>query len=401
LAEDHAGRIRVEDPRDQGGGTGPPLAGLFIPFARLGLTAFGGPAMIPYIRRTVVERKRWVSEQAFRQGLALSQSMPGATALQICAYVGVRTRGLAGAAVSFVGLGLPAFLLMLVLSALYAQAFDLHVVVSIFSGLQAVIVAIIANAALLFGRDYLKRWRDGAIAGLAGITFGFGINPFLVVLSAAALGILVYRGEHLPRPAAEEGLYYPVRSLLLLLAGTLAGFALLYAFLRPMFDLAVVMFGIGLFAYGGGFGAAPLLYHQVVDVQHWMSGSTFLNGVTLSQITPGPILVTSTFVGYLLYGLVGATIATVAIFLPSFLLMVAAAPYFPRLIGLPYFVEAIRGILVSFVGLLLSVTVTFALQVTWDIPHLLLAIAAFVALLLKVEILWVVLAAALVSALVM
>ncbi len=391
----------MEDPRDQGAGTAPSLAWLFIPFARLGLTAFGGPAMIPYIRRMVVEQKRWISEQAFRHGLALSQSIPGSTALQICAYTGVRTRGVAGAAVSFVGFGLPAFVLMLALSALYARAYDLHVVVSIFSGLQAVIVAIVANAAVLFGRDYLKHWKDVGIAGLAGIAFGFGINPFLVVLSAAILGIIAYTSEHLPRPAAEEGHYYPMRSLLLLLAGTLAGFVLLYVFQRQLFDLAIVMFGIGLFAYGGGFGAAPLLYHQVVEVEHWMTGSTFLNGVTLSQITPGPILVTSTFVGYLLYGLVGATIATAAIFLPSFLLMVAAAPYFGRLARLPHFVEATRGILVSFVGLLLSVTVTFALQVSWDISHLLLAVAAFVALRLKVEILWVVLAAAIVSVLVL
>ena len=391
----------MEDPRNRCTSTEPSLPSLLISFTRLGLTAFGGPAMIPYIRRTVVEEKRWLQEQAFRQGLALSQSIPGATAMEISAYIGVRARGLAGAAVSFVGFGLPAFLLMVALSALYARAYDLHVVVSIFSGLQAVIVAIVANAAVLFGRDYLRRWKDVAIAGLAGIAFGFGISPFLVILSAAALGIIAYRSEHLPRPAAEEGHYYPMRSLLLLVAGTLAGFALLYAFQRQMFDLATVMFGIGLFAFGGGFGAAPLLYHQVVEVQGWMSGSTFLNGVTLGQITPGPILITSTFVGYLLYGLAGATVATVSIFLPSFLVMVAAAPYFGRLAGLPYFIEAIRGILVSFVGLLLSITVTFAQQVHWDIPHLLLAVAAFVALWLKVEILWVVLAAAIVSVLVL
>jgi len=123
-----------------------------------------------------------------------------------------------------------------------------------------------------------------------------------------------------------------------------------------------------------------------------VDGPTFLNGIALGQVTPGPIVITATFVGFLLYGLLGGTIATFAIFLPSFLIVVGIGPYFDKLNAFPYFSKAVSGILSSFVGLLLAVTVLFALKVPWDFFRAFIAIAAFVALLLKVEVYWVVIA---------
>jgi chromate transporter len=154
---------------------------------------------------------------------------------------------------------------------------------------------------------------------------------------------------------------------------------------------------IDLFAFGGGFTSVPLMFHEVVDARHWLDQSTFLNGIALGQVTPGPIVITATFVGYLLFGPLGALIGTISVFLPSFLIVVAVAPYFDRLSGSPYFNRAIRGVSASFVGLLLSVTINFATGVPWDLPRALLAGAAFVALRLRVEILWVVLLATVVS----
>ena len=148
---------------------------------------------------------------------------------------------------------------------------------------------------------------------------------------------------------------------------------------------------IDLFAFGGGFASVPLMLHEFVDVRGWIDARTFMNGIILGQVTPGPIVITATFVGYLLYGIPGGAIATIGIFLPSFLMVIGIAPHFERLRSSPYFNRAIHGILCSFVGLLLRVVGSFAADVQWDAPHLILFAATFIALYLKVDILWVVL----------
>jgi chromate transporter len=157
---------------------------------------------------------------------------------------------------------------------------------------------------------------------------------------------------------------------------------------------------IDISAFGGGFASVPLMFHEIVDVHHWLDGPTLLNGIALGQITPGPIVITATFLGYLLYGPLGGIVATISVFFPSFLVVVGVAPYYDRLRMSGHFQKAIEGILCSFVGLLLSVTVRFAMNVSWDLPRILLAIAAFVALRLKVNILWVVLIGTIISVLV-
>jgi len=162
-------------------------------------------------------------------------------------------------------------------------------------------------------------------------------------------------------------------------------------------DLAVMMLKIDLFAFGGGFASVPLMFHEIVEVRFWMDGPTFLNGIALGQITPGPIVITATFVGYMLYGLIGAVVGTVSIFLPSFLIVIGITPYFARLRSSAHFDGVINAVLCSFVGLLLTVTFRFASNIPWDIPRVLLAVAAFVALLLKVEIMWIVLVGTVIS----
>nr|MDA8219711.1 chromate efflux transporter [Dehalococcoidales bacterium] len=245
----------------------------------------------------------------------------------------------------------------------------------------------------------LKGWKDAGIGLAAAAAFLLGINPILTILLAAPVGVLLYEGEPIARKVAGMAQNQDhTRSVLLLLGAVALAFAVLFVVQPTLFDLAALMARIDLFAFGGGFTSVPLMYHEVVDVRHWLDGPTFLNGIAMGQVTPGPIVITATFVGYLLHGPLGAVIGTISVFLPSFLIVVGVGPYFARLSGSPYFNRAIRGVSVSFVGLLLSVTVNFAMGVPWDLPRLLLAGAAFAALLLRVEILWVVLAATIISA---
>ena len=376
----------------------PTLSRLFLLFFRLGLTAFGGPAMIAYIRDIAVERQGWLAKEAFQDGVALCQTIPGATAMQVAAYVGLRVKGVRGAVVSYVGFGLPAFFLMLLLSALYSRTHTLPVVMAAFSGLQALIVAVVTNATLSFGRITLISWRHGVIALMAAALFWLAVHPVLILLLAALLGMALHSRQAFPlQTRTEAKIAASFRPLVCLIAVATASFTLL-AFLSPaLAQLALLMSRIDLMAFGGGFASVPFMFHEVVEVRSWLDASTFLDGIALGQFTPGPIVITATFVGYLLHGIVGAGIATVAIFLPSLLLVIGVAPYFFRLRSLLWFNRAISGVLCAFVGLLATVTIRFALQVHWDWIHLFLAAAALTALLRKVDILWVIIAGTVVS----
>ena len=372
----------------------PSLAELFGAFFRLGLTAFGGPSMVAYIRKLSVEQKHWLDRETFNHGVALCQAIPGATAIQTTAFVGLIAGGVPGAAACFIGFGLPAFLIMVAFAAVYTYTSNLPAIVAAFSGLQAIIVAIVANAAISFGKTSLTSWKRLLIAGVAALLFALNLNPALIILLAALGGFLLLSAE--PPAGGKPLAPFPVqptgRAVIGILLAAALGFGLLFVFQRNRFELAALFFRIDLLAFGGGFSSLPLMYREVVDVRGWMDSATFLNGIALGQVTPGPIVITATFVGYILHGLWGAILATIGIFLPSFTLVVGITPYFNRLRSFASFNKVIAGVLCSFVGLLVAVTLRFAGDVHWSVVHLLLASAALLALLRKVDILWVVLA---------
>ncbi len=370
----------------------PPLLALFRSFLVLGLTAFGGPAMVAYIRQMAVQKKRWLDGDAFDSGVALCQAIPGATAMQTAAYVGLRVRGVAGAAASFVGFGLPAFVLMLVLSALYARTHELPIVVSAFSGLRAIIVALVANATVSFGRSSLKHWPHVLLAALSAALFIWETNPFLVIVLAGLVAMVIVPASQTTPGVllvpTRQPMRHTTKPVIALLAAAAVIFLGLWATQRHLFDLAALMSRIDLFAFGGGFSSVPLMFHEVVEVHRWLDGPTLLNGIVLGQVTPGPIVITATFIGYLLAGLAGGVTATMAVFMPSFLILIATAPYFERMRSSRLFNKIIAGVLCSFVGLLLVVTARFAEAVTWDSVHLLLGVGSFAALRLKVNVAW-------------
>ena len=380
----------------------PTIVNLFISFLKLGATAFGGPAMVAYIREMAVTEKKWMDEETFRDGVALAQTIPGATSMQTAAYVGLRTRGIPGAAASFVGFGLPAFIFLMILSALYVRTSHLPVAVSLFNGLQAMVIAIVANATVSFGQSYLKGWRESLIAGGAAVMFGLRINPVYVIILAAVCGMPLFKTAHLAgRQIISREARHGKQYIALLFAIAAAWFALLFAFNRPLFSLSALMSKIDLFAFGGGYASVPLMFHEVVEARSWMDARTFLNGIALGQVTPGPIVLTATFVGYLLHGLPGGVVASIGIFLPSFIIIVGVVPYFDRLKRSSLMTRAFGGVLCSFVGLLFSVTMRFASDIPWDMPRALLAGAAFAALRAGMRLPWVVLAGAAISLFVM
>ena len=322
--------------------------------------------------------------------------------MQCAAYVGLRVRGLWGAVLAYVGFGLPAFLLMLSLSIAYRDAVPLQPVTSILAGLRVLVVALVANATWVFGRSSVKNFREAMICLATAALFFLGGSPFLILVAAGLGGSLLFRGpvrtpltESPPRTIGWAA-FRPAVLVLALGAVLVLTLSLLN---QQLVRLGLVMMKVDVFAFGGGFASVPLMFREIVDARNWVPPDVFMDGIALGQLTPGPIVITATFVGYQVAGLAGALVGTVCIFLPSFFAVVLAEPWSRRLRSSSLFRGATQALALSFVGLLASVTVQFAHLTAWNVPSVIIAALALAALLNKIDVLWVVLAGAVVSAL--
>ena len=372
---------------------GPGVGRLFLAFFRLGLTAFGGPAIIGQIRSLAVEQRGWLDDAAFTDGVVLSQSIPGGTVIQVATYVGLKVRGVAGAAAAFLGLVLPAFLLMLLFSQFYAASRNIPAVQSVFAGLQVVVVTIVAQAAFSFGKQIVGSFSCCGVAVACAAALSLGADPFLVIVGSALTGTVILREDS--APAAPVVAVHDGRVLPTVLVAALITPIALYLLHRSnpgLCSLSLLMLRVNFLSFGGALSALPLMHHEIVS-RGWMDGQAFLDGIALGQITPGPISITGTFIGYFLFGLPGALVTSVATFAPSFLLLIVVEPYFGRLKGSPAFARASRGVACCFVGLLVFVTITFGRGINWDLLRSLLAIGALLALFKKIDLPLIVLAA--------
>ncbi|HEY6839503.1 MAG TPA: chromate efflux transporter, partial [Geobacteraceae bacterium] len=372
----------------------PRLRTIFTEFLKLGCTAFGGPAIIAHIRELAVVRKNWLDSERFKDGVILSQSIPGATAMQVAAYVGLKTQGVRGAAAAYAGLGLPAFFLMLLLSEFYASSRHMAPIVAVFGGLQVIVVAVVAQAVYSFGREIVRSARSTALAAISAVALMLGAGPFSVIAGSAVAGLLLFRDLVVTaEPAHVRGVSMVKRILLTAGLAAGAGLLILYVVHPELLSLSLLMMRINCFAFGGGLSALPLMHHEIVS-RGWMESRAFMDGIALGQVTPGPISITGTFVGYLLFGAGGAIVATIATFFPSFVLLLVSEPYYEQLKSSWTFARASKGVLSCFVGLLVYVTYKFGHDIPWDGARLFLVAAAFLALVRKIDILLVVLVGA-------
>ncbi len=385
----------------------PSLLNLFFSFLRLGLTAFGGPAMVRYIKDLSCKKNRWVKPDDFDHGIALVQTIPGATAMQAAAYAGLKARGGAGAIVAFTGFALPAFFLMVALAWAYKRAMNISMVVSCFSGLKVIVVAIVAHATLGFGKKMVKKWQDVLLFLLSAVYLYLKGSPVIAIAACGALGLLLYRdivgGTKSSELNIKALMASPENRSLLGWAGFVALVAfLVLAFLYLMnpflLKLCAIMMKVDFFAYGGGYASLPLMLHEIVEKRALLEKTVFMDGIALGQVTPGPIVITAAFVGYLLKGIIGAATCAWAIFTPSLFMLMFTSPFFDGFKDAPFFRRAMRGVLASFVGLLLAVFLSFFIAVKWNVASGVIGAAAFFALYKKIDILWVVLVAASVSA---
>jgi chromate transporter len=363
---------------------------LFIRMLKLGATAYGGPAMIGQIKEAAVNRYQWVKEGEFMRGVALCQLIPGATMVQIVTYVGYRVRGILGALTAAVAFVLPAFIALLALSAIYFRYHRLWFVEALFKGLGAIVVAIILNACITFGRSVLKDWKVVLIAVLSFFAFFFQWNFVLIFVFAAVAGLLLRLKKPQTKAAAPgKASLQVVKGKEYLVVALLAAFICLALALSYLVDpkittLSLNLSKIGALAFGGGFPAIPLIQYEMVDRFQWLSTKEFLDGIALGQVTPGPILITATFIGYKVSNVLGATMATLGIFFPSFFILVLLIPYHDRLKGVEKVQMMEQGILGSFIGMLALVLYNFGRTSLVDVPRILIAAAAFFAIYKKI-----------------
>ena len=355
----------------------------------LGLTAYGGPAMVGYVRDVVVERRRWVGAKEFVEGLALCQVVPGATLTQVISYVGLLLRGPAGAAAAATCFILPGALIVLAISALYFRWQALPAVQTLSHGIGAVVVAILAYACLKLARTSLPGLPTGLIAVAACVAYLFRVNAFLVVIGAAGAAYLVSGRQGRPVEAVartEDNVRAVTAGTWVLLAvGTLALLLGTWVLAPRLARLCLALLGIGSVAFGGGYSMIPLIQQQVVDTLGLLSTRAFMDGIALGQITPGPIMLTATFIGYAAAGVPGGLLATAAIFSPSWVVLVVVAPRFQVWSRKRMAQAMIGGVVASFVGMLSSILIRFGSVALTDLPSVLLSAGGFVALLLGVD----------------
>lgn len=373
----------------------PSLTDLFRTFFWIGITAFGGLAMTAHIRKHIVEKRNWMDGHSFDTGLALCQIIPGAIVMQLAAYIGLKLHGKRGAIVSFIGFGLPAFLIIFILSVLYKHSKNISGVELVLSGLRVVIVAIVANAVYIFGRKNLCNFNDWVIALIAGGLFLTKLHPALVLVAASLLGLVFTRKEVKQPEKRVMTRTFPFFLKLLLIV---SGCAIILFFVKKeFFTLAALMLRIDLFSFGGGLAAMPIMYHELVDLFGWFDEKTFMDGVILGQVTPGSIIIAATFFGYMHFGLIGSILSTICVFTPSFLILMGIIPFFDKLRLYPQFNKVINGILCSFVGLLAVITYRFTIGIHWNAVNILLTLAALILLIRKVDVIWVILGGVLMS----
>ena len=382
----------------------PSLISLFLRIIKLGATAYGGPAMIGQIKETVVNRYGWVKEGEFMRGVALCQLIPGATMVQIVTYIGYRVRGIWGALVAAVAFVLPAFIVLLVLSSIYFKFHSLWFIQALFKGLGAIVVAILLNTCITFSRSIFKDWKVVLIAVLSFFGFLLRWNILLIFLLAAAAALLLHPKviQVNTTPFSKTSHQREFLKGEYLLLGSVAVLICLLLVISYLIDsnitsLSLSLSKIGALAFGGGFTTIPLIQYEVIDRFQWLSTKEFLDGIALGQVTPGPILITATFIGYKISGLLGALMATIGIFSPSFFILILLIPYYDRLRGIETIRTIEQGILGSFVGMLGVVLYNFGRASLVDIPTILMAAAAFFALLKKISLPYILLPAGILS----
>ncbi|PKN71014.1 MAG: hypothetical protein CVU54_03270 [Deltaproteobacteria bacterium HGW-Deltaproteobacteria-12] len=340
----------------------------------IGTIGYGGPAILALMKKVIVHEKAWVSEEEFMNALSLSQILPGAVGVTLFGYLGHRLRRPWGGLLAPFAFAFPAMFAITVLAWAYFTYGNLNFVHSIFMGLGAMVVALLVNATLMMSKAVFPGIDRNSYKGLVIVALAFLGMMFLrwnvvyIILISGLLGFLFlyfsgeFEQETMPANVKVEIIAPKVRRWQNYLPLFVLGMILLafFWFAAGTWTIFATFFQIGVFAFGGGFTAIPLIQHVVVDGMRWIDLTAFRDGIALGQITPGPVFITATFIGYKVAGISGAFVATVGIFSPSLAAIVLLSRAHAKVKNMKIVKVVIKGFLSGFIGMLLFIIHQFA-----------------------------------------
>ena len=321
-------------------------------FLRLGALGFGGPvALANFMRRDLVETRGWLTVEEYENGLALAAACPGPLAYQLGVYCGYVRFGVTGGLAIAVAFGFAPFVIVTIAAWLYVRFAGNWQLRALFYGIAPVVVALIVKACWNLGKRTLRddrlAWVFAIVACAITVILQRELAPMFV--TAGLLGTIVFaRKKAAPAPAPAPA---ATSARAMVLGPAAAG-----VFSGTTAKLFLFFFKTGLLVFGSGLVIVPFLKTQVVDQYHWLGNRAFLDSVAIGMISPGPVVITATFVGFLLNGVVGALAATIGIFSPPVLFTVLATPLIIRYAKHPYVAGFIRGVGVTVVGVLVGTT---------------------------------------------
>jgi chromate transporter len=354
------------------------LAGLVRYFAKLGSWGFGGPiALAGYMHRDLVVGRRWYTEDEYQQGLAISQAMPGPLAAQLAMWLGYLERGWRGALAVALPFVVPPFLIVTAIAVLYAHYQGLTLVQDIFFGVAPAVLAIIAIASYKLARATNRSdpvlWAIAAVQAVATVITGQEIVwPFL----AAAIFGAIYYGGGLPRFRGAASLC-PLPML-----AAIKGFAWIGSG-ASLATMSLFFLQASAFTFGSGLAIVPFLHAGLVEEHGWLTEQQFVDAVAMGLITPGPVVIMATFAGYLVYGIVGAIVATAAVFLPVYLFVVVPGKWFRRHERHPRLQGFVKGATAAAAGAIAGAAIVIARQTIGSWISIAIGLAALALLLQK------------------
>lgn len=365
----------------------PHLRGVAAVFLKLGAMSYGGPAIMGIMQAEIQAKRNWVSRERFVEGLALVNMLPGPLATQLSIFLGHNRVGWMGGVLAGICFILPAFFVMFALTLGYARYGAVPAVRGVFYGLSPVVVGIFGMAVYRLGRSAVKDVKQAMIAVCSALAMGLtplGIVPGMLL--AGAVGVALYGSR-------TWGIAAAVASASLFSARFWGGQWLVVpglswlVFDRGMssstpgpWELGVFFLKVGAFTFGGGLAMLAFVQDQVVNQLHWLSPQEFLDGLALGQLTPGPIVMLAAFVGYRVAGVCGALVSGVAIFLPSFLLVLSVVPLLDRVRRIGWMSAALKGISPAVIGMIAVALLEMLPHAVPDLNTGLMAFATVVAM---------------------
>ncbi len=332
---------------------------------KLGTIGFGGPvALVGYMHQDLVEQRKWISEADYKEGLTLAQLMPGPLAAQLAIYLGYVHFGNLGATLAGTAFVLPSFLMVVALGAAYTAYGGLSWMQAVFYGVGAAVIGIIAISAYKLtaksiGRDWLL-WAIYLIA--AGVTV---VTESEIVWIFLVSGLLVWLVRAPPKSLLGKGSTPDMAALAAQLPNA-AGVASVVDW-PQLFQIGVFFAEAGAFVFGSGLAIVPFLYGGVVNEHHWLNERQFIDAVAVAMITPGPVVITVGFIGYLIAGLPGAVVAALGTFLPCYLFTIIPAPYFRKHGKKPGIVAFVDGVTAAAIGTITGAVIVLGKRSITDI----------------------------------